>query len=97
MLLFEVCTADVLDDRLLGAKFPDKMGASLINTFIVVLPLLVALGEVAADGFHANDRNAGVDVRSVCIVLTAAGGWHGLDTVLIRSITVRVYHDGLTV
>ena len=70
MLLFEVCTADVLDDRLLGAKFPDRVGASFINTFIVVLPILVALGEVASDGLH---EHAGVGVFFGGIVLIAAG------------------------
>ena len=68
MLLFEVCTADVLDDRLLGAKFLHRMGASLINTLVVVLPILVGLGEVARDGFHANDGSAGVGVFFGCTV-----------------------------
>ena len=60
----------MLDDRPLCAKFPDRVGASLINTFVVVLPILVALGEVAADRFHGN---AGVGVFFGGIVLTAAG------------------------
>ena len=68
MLLFEVCTADVLDDRLLGVKFLDRMDASFINTLIVVLPILVGLGEVARQDFHANDGSAGVGVFFGCTV-----------------------------
>ena len=70
-MVYDMCTLDVLDDQLLSANFLDRMGAPLINTFIVVLPILVAFGEVAANGFHGN---VGVSVFFLCIILTTASG-----------------------
>ena len=90
-----MCTADVRDNGLLRAKLSSWMGASLINTFIVVGLGVSALGEVAIDSYYTSDRNSRVGVLFECIGLMAAAGWHGLDRVWVSCVPIGVCH-GLT-